>query len=114
VAHPALAILGVVQIQRGYVPQGLAALRRAVETDAPAGWPERADAEADLGLAYLLSGDEAAGLRWLHTAQHRFAAAGDDEALMYCLSNEARYLVHTGKQAEATALQERMRALEMQ
>jgi tetratricopeptide (TPR) repeat protein len=108
VSHPALAMLGSLKLQQGSVPQGLNLLRRAVEQDASATWPERADAEADLGLAYLVAGDEAAGLRWLHAAQQEFEASGQAEALTQSLENEADYLESVQKYDLAKAARQRL------
>ncbi|MGE3536610.1 MAG: hypothetical protein AB7N91_04125 [Candidatus Tectimicrobiota bacterium] len=112
VARPALALLGVLHVQRQHLRQGLTLLRRAVEEAQGPTWPGQGEAEADLGLAYLLLGDAAAGLRWLRTAQQRFAASADVEALTHCLTNEMHYLEHAGRRAEASAVRQRLRQLE--
>ena len=49
--RPAMGMLGSLRLQSGNVQQGLGLLRKAVEKDETLDWPERADAEADLGLA---------------------------------------------------------------
>jgi len=112
VGSRAQALLGAVKLQQGAVRQGLALLRRAVEEDKVQDWPGRAQAEANLGLAYFMSGDEAAGFRWLHAAQQRFAAAHDTEQLRQCLENEAGYLEKKGKSRQAAAVRDRLRGLE--
>jgi len=110
-ANPALAMLGTLKLQQGGVQQGFNLLRRAVEGDASIQWPERADAEADLGLAYLLMGDEQAGLHWLHSAQQAWEAAGRQESLVQCLENEAAYLDQVKKKELAEVARRRIEAL---
>jgi tetratricopeptide (TPR) repeat protein len=111
VGHAATAMLGTSRLQQGGVQEGFNLLRQAVETDATAVWPERTQAEADLGLAYLLMGDEPSGIRRLHEAQHGFEAAGENEALLQCLENEAAYLEHTKKTDLAKAIRQHIEAL---
>ena len=53
-----MATLGTTKLQAGSTKQGFNLLRRAVEEDETVDWPGRAGAEADLGLAYLLIGNE--------------------------------------------------------
>jgi tetratricopeptide (TPR) repeat protein len=112
ISRPALATLGSLKFREGHVQQSLALLQKAVEEDADGKWPGRREAEADLGLAYLTTGDETSGLRWLHTAQQGFASANDRVLLAQCLENEAAYQEHVGKTQEAIALRERKRQLE--
>ena len=52
-------------------------------------WFGHTEAEADLGLAYLLCGQENSGLNWLHNAQQGFQSAGQTDQLVQCLENEA-------------------------
>jgi hypothetical protein len=75
-------------------------------------WPERAEAEADLGLAYLLMGDEASGLRWLHSGQKGFEMARKDAELVQSLENEAEYLAQAKKCDQADALRQRVAKME--
>lgn len=112
VARPAMALLGVLQLQRGQTRQGITLLRRAVEAETGLEWSGRGEAEADLGLAYLLLGEETPGLRWLHSAQQRFRAAGQEELLRTALRNEAHYLEHIGRRNEALAVRGQVQALE--
>lgn len=111
ISHPAMAMLGTLKLQQGGVQQGLNLLHRAVEVDAAIPWPERPDAEADLGLAYLLVGDEHAGLRWLHTAQQAWESAGHYEPLVQCLENEVAYLEQAKKADLAAAVRRRLETL---
>jgi hypothetical protein len=112
ISHPAMAMLGTLKLKQGSVQQGFNLLHRAVESDLSCVWPERAQAEADLGLAYLMSGDEAAGLRWLHNAQQSFEAVGDREQLVQCLENEVAYLVQAKKDDLAKAVRKRLELLQ--
>ena len=110
--RPAMGMLGSQRLQTGNVQQGLSLLRKAVEKDETFDWPERAEAEADLGLAWLIVGDEKQGLKWVHQAQQRFEARGDFESLSLSLQNEAEYLAHAKKRFEATAIRDRLAAME--
>jgi hypothetical protein len=112
ILHPALAMLGTLKLQQGGIQQGFNLLRRSVEGDPLAQWPERAEAEADLGLAYLLMGDENNGLRWLHGAQQAMEAAGQQESLLQCLENEAAYLEKAKKNDLAKAVRQRLESLQ--
>jgi len=108
VVRPALAMLGSLKLQQGGTAQGLQMLRRAVEEPPEVVWPERAEAAADLGLAYLLQGDEATGLRWLHQSQQDFEAAGHIEALTQSLENEAAYWDATHREELAQSIRGRL------
>ncbi|MFN4258103.1 MAG: tetratricopeptide repeat protein [Gemmataceae bacterium] len=109
ISCPALALMGAIKLEDGSIQQGLAFLRKAVEEQASVDWPERGEAQANLGLAYLMIGDEATGLRWLHTAQERFMADKDEEHLRQCYQNEIAYLEQAGKRKQAHALRERLK-----
>jgi tetratricopeptide (TPR) repeat protein len=111
ISHPALAMLGTMKLQQGGVQQGFNLLRRAVEADPALQWPERADAEADLGLAYLLMGDENTGLRCLHAAQHAWESSGQYEPLVQCLENEAAYFDQAKKKDLAESVRKRLETL---
>lgn len=109
---PAMGMLGSLRLQSGNLAQGLNLLRKSVEGDDTAEWRERADAEADLGLAYLMVGDESQGLKWLHKAQRRFESTKNLESLCLSLENEAAYLAQAKKKPEAAKLRERIALLE--
>jgi tetratricopeptide (TPR) repeat protein len=112
--QPALALLGSIKLQSGQTEFGQRLLQRAIEQNQPFEWPQRGEAEADLGLAYLMQNDEASGMRWLRSAQKRFEAAGQHELLAKSLWNEAQYLEHKGKnKAEVDAITDRLRTLEV-
>jgi len=110
-ARPAQAVLGTARLTQGGTQQGVQLLRQAVEADPSLPWPERAEAEADLGLAHLLVGDEAAGLHWLHRAQDAFEAAAQYDALHQSLANELAYLERTGKKEQAQQARQRLERL---
>jgi hypothetical protein len=110
VKSPALALLGAVKFKAGQVHQSLTLLRRAVEQEG-AEWPGRADAEADLGLAYLAAGKETDGLKWLRSARGRYESAGAAASVVQCLENEAAYLEHKGKPDEGQLLRAQAKEL---
>ena len=112
VSRAATALLGTLMLQEGSTVQGYNLLRRAVEEDTASDWPERPQAEADLGLAYLLLGDEEAGLRWLHAAQQKLQAAGDHDQLARSLENELRYFEQQKRKREAREIRERLESLQ--
>ncbi len=72
----------------------------------------RADAEANLGLAYLMSDNEETGIRWLHHAQQRFEATHNREGLQQCLENQAEYFANSGRSEDANRLRQKVRELE--
>jgi tetratricopeptide (TPR) repeat protein len=98
---PALAMLGSIKLAQGDKLHGLALLQRAIEAHPGLEWHGRAEAEADLGLALLMNGDEPGGLRCLHQAQVSFEKEGSTDMLIQCLNNEANYLRHTNKRDQA-------------
>ena len=111
IGRPAMALLGTLKLSQGAVQQGFNLLHSAVEQDTTLVWPERTQAEADLGLAYLMMGDETTGLRWLHEAEQGFESAGQREALMQSLENEAAYLEQAKQQDLAKAVRKRLESL---
>ncbi|MCE9608286.1 MAG: hypothetical protein K8U03_25655 [Planctomycetia bacterium] len=111
-ARAALGLLGSLRLKSGQVQQGLGLLRKSVETVDGLEWPERADAEADLGLAYLMMGDVQQGLQRLHAAQERFESEGNWESLTLALANEAAFFEETKKKKEAAAIRFRLESLE--
>ena len=110
-ARPAQAVLGTARLTQGGTQQGVQLLRQAVEADPSLPWPERAEAEADLGLAHLLVGDEAAGLDWLHRAQDAFEAAAQYDALHQSLANELAYLERTDRKDQTQQTRQRLERL---
>jgi tetratricopeptide (TPR) repeat protein len=109
-AGPALALLGALRLQQKSVAEALPLLKKAVE-DHRDHWPGRTQAEANLGLVLLITGDEANGRRWLHTAQEHFAAEGAIEQLRQALLNEMNYLAKVGQTEAAAALRSRAEQL---
>ncbi len=112
ISCPALAMVGSLRLQAGSVQQGLLILRRAVEEHEGFDWPDRGEAEANLGLAYLMANDEASGLRWLHAAERRFEADGDIASLRQALENEANFLEQADKHLEASEVRKRLKLLD--
>jgi tetratricopeptide (TPR) repeat protein len=112
VARPAMALLGSMRLKTGQIQQGIGLLKKAVETDEALQWPERGQAEADLGLAYLMAGDDRRGLERLHSAQSRFEATQDFDSLSLSLENEAAYLDENKRSNESVAIRERANEVE--
>ncbi len=107
----ALALLGSGKLEEENTQQALAFLREAIETgSSDTFW--RADAEANLGLVYLMTGDEAKGLRYLHASQERFIANRNVVGAIQCLENEARYVQHLGKTDADQRIRRRVQELE--
>jgi tetratricopeptide (TPR) repeat protein len=108
-----MALLGSLKLESGQLEFGFKMLQRALELQPQVDWSTRAEAEADLGLAYLMMGEEANGLRWLKQAQQRFESDGRVEMLAKSLRNESGYWKHKGKhKAEIEAIDERLEKLE--
>jgi hypothetical protein len=103
-AAPAGALLGAVLLQAKSVKQAVAVLRKVVDEGGE--WSTRGQAEANLGLALLILGDQPEGLRWTHAAQQRYEAAGDQEQLRQSLENEAGYLERVGDRTGARAVRQ--------
>lgn len=111
-SRSAMAMFGTLRLAAGSTKQGLSVLRKAVEESPPPQWLGQGSAEADLGLAYLMNGDEPTGLRWLHSAQQRFAAERDDEQLLSALTNEALFFEKKERPEQLAAVRARMETLE--
>lgn len=109
-APAATAMIGAMKLSEGAAEPAHKLLSQALT--APGEWPGRAEAEADLGLACLSTGDETTGLRWLAAARVKFQAAGEIELLGQSWQNEARYWDSAGRAAQATAAREAARAVE--
>lgn len=110
IAAPARALLGSMKLQAGDVNVGRRLLEESLKGEVV--WPERGQAEADLGLALLILGEEEEGLGRLHEAQQRFEALGDRESLAQSLFNESEYFKATKRKEEAVGPGERMLAVE--
>jgi tetratricopeptide (TPR) repeat protein len=107
----ALALLGSVKLHEGHTQAALGFLRQAVEPS-QADFFGRAEAEADLGIAYLSLGEEEPGLRWLRSAQERLQREGPIDMQLTCLDNEAAYLDRGGRAEQAGLVQSRIRDLQ--
>jgi tetratricopeptide (TPR) repeat protein len=110
VAGHALAVMGVIRIEQGQTAQGLELTRKAIEESADARWPERSQALADLGLAYLVAGQADKGLQALHEAQAQFLKERKSDDLAQSLLNEAAFTEKTGDKAAADSLRRRAMA----
>ncbi len=100
----ALAVAGVTQLRQGQLAAGLWLLQRAVEGSPDVNWPNRSQAVADLGLAYLMNGQKEKGLNVLHEAQALFRAEGHFKDLSQSLLNEAMFYEKAGDQPRAETL----------
>jgi hypothetical protein len=104
ISKPAMALLGSLRVQEGQTPQGARLLRRALDDNPAVSWPNRADAEADLGLVCLLTDQDGDGLGWLHQAQAHFAEQQRWESLARSLINESGYFRQKGDADRADQL----------
>ncbi len=91
IARAACALLGAIELEQGRTARGVTLLERAVTQEPQVDWPQRGRAEANLGLAKLLLGDESEGLRRLSAAKARFEADRAFDDLDQCLGNEREY-----------------------
>lgn len=106
-ADRAQAILGAMKLQNGAVGQGINLIESAIGSVDH--WPrsERLRAQADYGLALLVSGNEADGIRYLDQVQNEFAQLGEFEHFHQVLWNKAKYFEKTDqKQRFANARNE--------
>ncbi len=108
-----LALLGAGKLQDGNTLQALAFLRESIPSS-QADFLWRADAEANLGIAFLMTGNEAKGIEALHQAQERFGQTGRIGGLLLCLENEANYWQKNGRADEHRRVNERIRQIERQ
>lgn len=108
----ALGLLGSLRLKNGQLQQGLGLLRNSIERNELQQWPGKAQAEADLALAYLMFGDEQNGLQRLHQAQGHFEMLKDWESLTLALENEAAYMENIEKRKDSSAIRSRIRELE--
>ncbi len=98
------AMLGVARIQQGRLQEAQGLLSAVVADPPSASWPGLTEARADLGLAHLLAGNEAEGLRCLRSAHRAFTAAGNESQAARCRRNEVRYSESTtGRAAPLSA-----------
>ncbi len=112
IKQSALALLGVIELRRANAVTGLSLLRKAVESSGEEQWQGRADASADLGLAYLMTGDETRGLQWLHDAQTQFRSANQTAKLLRSLENEFAYFESKGNDKAAEGVRQKVTAIE--
>jgi tetratricopeptide (TPR) repeat protein len=114
VARASLATLGALKVQAGQTQQGFVLLRNALERNPvdDVSWPGQAQSQADLGLCYLLMGDEQAGLHWLAQSQAGFRSQGDVASLGQCLENQAAYFRHNGQKDRAQELETELASLD--
>ncbi len=111
--NAATALLGVIQLRRNNLEEAVSLLEQAT-ADETSRWPGRADALGDLGLAYLMLGNEQAGLGKLHNAQDAYRSEKDHDHLIESLNNEARYYLNTRNYTQAIEIQARIDELELE
>jgi hypothetical protein len=70
-------------------------------------WPGKTQLSANLGLYFLLEGDDGKGLQLLHLAESQFEEASEWGDLARALEDEAAYLRVVGKIEEAEVVQRR-------
>lgn len=95
------ALLGTYHLQQGELKKGISLIEKSLEHTTIA-WPNRCDAEADLGLAYLIVGRESEGLLRLKEAQLEFKRQGRTQDLLVSLENQLRYFERLDRNLEAT------------
>lgn len=104
-----MALLGSLKVQQSELRVGLTLLHKSLLGDRFEG---RGRARADLGLAYLLCGEEERGLQALREAQRFFRSRGQTTKLLRCLGNEVKYYKHSGREDQAAALRLKMQLIE--
>ena len=106
IAAQARGLLGTLKLQNGSVGQGKNLLEMALQ-GASAIPPSRLlDIRADLGLALLMAGNEADGLKMLAQVRDAYRSAERFDDAYQCLWNEAKYFEMTkqpGKREAALA-----------
>lgn len=112
ISSAACGSLGSFKVAEGTIDQGFALLKKAVEDTPNATWPGRAEAEGDLGLTYLILGNETQGLACLHRAQERFEKQSQWEDWAQCLLNEAAYLEKIGQALKAQEIRDRIASIQ--
>ncbi|WP_254508042.1 tetratricopeptide repeat protein [Anatilimnocola floriformis] len=112
VSLAAAAELGSLKLHEGMTQQGLSLLRRGLTAQPEVQWPNRAAAEADLGLAYLMLGDEKNGMNWLERAQGHFRAQQDVEALAQTYWNQSKYFEHAKNKERMASCEQELRTLQ--
>jgi hypothetical protein len=110
-ASAALALLGVLELQREETQRGLGLMLRALEKTSE-NWQGKDQALADLGLAFLIAGADSEGLHHLHLAQAQFRNQEKYDQLLQSLHNELSYFECLGERTKSTQLQKNIQELE--
>lgn len=108
----ARAILGSMKLENGSADQGLALIESALENADR--WPvsERLGAQADHGLALLMTGQEEAGVEVLDKTAGEFVATGEHDEARQCFTNLAAYFEATGQREPMRQTQARLAELD--
>jgi hypothetical protein len=111
-ADRAQAILGAMKLQNGAIGQGINLIQSSMKSVGQ--WPrsERLRAQADYGLALLVSGNEQEGLSYLDRVQQEFAALGEFDHAHQVLWNKAKYFEKTEQKQRFTAAQNELADVE--
>lgn len=111
-ADRAQAILGAMKLQNGAIGQGINLIESSIGS--VNSWPrsERLRAQADYGLALLVSGKEEVGLRALDQVQREFAELGEFEHFHQVLWNKAKYFEKTDQKQRFASAREELAAVE--
>ncbi|MFO0903837.1 MAG: hypothetical protein U0939_12605 [Pirellulales bacterium] len=106
------ASFGSIKCQAGDVEAGQRLLKKGLESQTLRHWPGLADAEADLGLACLVQGEETDGLRWLRSARSRYEARGETTRVKQTLVNEREYWRYRKEESRVAELEGRLQAID--
>lgn len=111
-ADRARAILGAMKLQNGAIGQGINLIESSIQTVDQ--WPrsERLRAQADYGLALLVSGKEDNGLRVLDQVQQEFQSLRLFDDLQQVLWNKAKYFEKTEQSQRLASARDELGALE--
>jgi len=107
-----LALQGALELKVGDARRAQALLRAALAPEGGFDGPDRADAEANLGLACLTLGEDAEGLRRVRAGALRHENEGRPGLVVQCVRNELRFLETAGRAEEAEQARVRLDRLE--
>lgn len=110
VSLPALATLGALDLRLGLPKNAIIHLDAAL-ANPDTHWPDRAAAQANLGIAYLRDDKEEDGLRCLRAAATLYTADGDLDGTRQCLENELLFMESQQREVESRQLRGRIERL---
>lgn len=108
----AQAVLGAMKLQNGAIGQGINLIQSSMKS--VDSWPqsERLRAQADYGLALLVSGKEPEGLKMLDQVQAEFVSIEDFGQVHQVLWNKATYFEKTDQKGRYTTATAEMKQIE--